>query len=61
MADNNGVLQFNGKTTSKSIKILSPKEQAKMGHAKRTQKQIELFLEIYKDMVDYIKKLEKMQ
>ena len=39
-ADNNGVLQFNGKTTSKS-KILSPKEQAKIRHAKRTQKQIE--------------------
>jgi hypothetical protein len=33
-------LQFNGKTTSKS-KILSPKEQAKIRHAKRTQKQIE--------------------
>jgi hypothetical protein len=39
-ADNNGVLQFNGKATSKS-KILSPKEQAKIRHAKRTQKQIE--------------------
>lgn len=39
-ANNNGVLQFNGKTTSKS-KILSPKEQAKIRHAKRTQKQIE--------------------
>lgn len=39
-ADNNGVLQFNGKKISKS-KILSPKEQAKIRHAKRTQKQIE--------------------
>lgn len=53
-ADSNGVLQFNGKTTSKATKIPSPKEQAKIRHAKRTQKQIEDI------KARWYKRLEKM-